>query len=77
LHISHVKNINKNGLFGFDIAYFPYIGGNPCGVREIARIDHFLCINDCMVMHYGWGYGIGGTHERARGATSHDPTPPH
>jgi len=27
-------------------------------------------------MHYGWGYGNGGTHKRARGAGSTHPTPP-
>jgi hypothetical protein len=64
----YVKNINKNGVSHFVIAFCSYIGANPYGTREIAQNRSIPCTNSCIFMHYGWGYGNGGTHERARGA---------
>lgn len=71
------QRANENGGLRLRDAVSPYIAGNPYGTRVCAHSSPIPCTESCIIMHYGWGYAVGGTHEGARGAGSHSPcTPP-
>lgn len=52
------------------------MAGKPYATRESAQNAPISYILHCITMHYGWGYGIGGEHGRARGAGFPHMTPP-